>query len=78
MPIQSRKEAFYFYNNLVCLVKAMENQYTAIDLHNEECVTGKIRSVDGYMNVDLVDAVFYNARGDEIPFKSFFVRARFE
>lgn len=28
------------------------------------------------MNVDLTDAVFYNARGQEIPFQNFFVRAR--
>lgn len=72
----NRKESYYFYNNLVCLVKAVENQYTTIDLHNEECVTGKVTDVDAFMNIELENATFYNARGQEIPFETFFVRAR--
>lgn len=72
----NRKENFYFYNNLVCLVKAVENQYTTIDLHNEECVTGKVTNVDAYMNIELENATFYNGKGEEIPFETFFVRAR--
>lgn len=74
--LSSKRDAFYFYNNLLCLVKATEKHYTTIDLHNEECVTGKVSSVDGCMNVELEDAIFYNARGEEIPFKTFFIRAR--
>ncbi|GLV36615.1 Lsm10 [Carabus blaptoides fortunei] len=72
----SNREAFYFYNNLTGMVKSLENKYTTIDLKNEACVTGKIVLVDGYMNIDLEDALFYDPRGTEIPFETIFIRAR--
>lgn len=58
------------------MIKALENKYTTIDLNNEACVTGKIVLVDGYMNIDLEDALFYDPRGTEIPFQTMFIRAR--
>lgn len=59
----SNKEVFHFYNNLVSIVKGMEGLYTAIDLRNESSITGRIDMVDGFMNVEMSDAVFYDARG---------------
>lgn len=72
----SRRECYFFHNHLTGIVKKIENYYTTIDLRNESCVTGKIVHVDGYMNIDLEDAIFYDVRGTEIPFQSFFIRAR--
>lgn len=59
----NKKEVYYYYNNLVSVVKGLEGVYTAIDLRNESSITGRIDCVDGYMNVELSDAVYYDARG---------------
>lgn len=59
----SRKERFQYYNSLVCLAKALEGYRTLIDLRNEACLTGKIEQVDGFMNIEMSDVTFYNARG---------------
>lgn len=72
----AKKEGFYFYNYLSGLVKTLEGRYTTIDLQNESVVTGKIVYSDGTMNIDLEDAIFYDARGSETPFTSMFIRAR--
>lgn len=34
--------------SLVCLVKAVENQYTTIDLQNETSIYGFVKEVDWY------------------------------
>jgi hypothetical protein len=47
MALASRKERFYLFNGLVCLVQSLEGKYTTVDLRNESCVTGKIDQVDG-------------------------------
>lgn len=59
----SKAERYRFYNSLVSLVKALTGRYTLIDLRNDSCVSGKIAHVDGYMNVEMEDVVFYNPRG---------------
>lgn len=72
----SRRERYFFYNNLVNVVKGLEGQYTTIDLRNEACLTGKIINVDGYMNVELEDVILYDPRGSELPLDTFFVSSR--
>lgn len=59
----SKEDKFFFYNTLTGLVKGLEGQYTTIDLRNESCVTGKITFIDGQMNVEMEDVVFYDAKG---------------
>ncbi|CAH1110021.1 unnamed protein product [Psylliodes chrysocephalus] len=72
----SKKENFLFHNTLVCLVKALEGTYTLVDLRNESCIAGKIVKVDGYMNIEMEEAVFIDARGNKHYFSQFFVRHR--
>ncbi|EFA07013.1 U7 snRNA-associated Sm-like protein LSm10 [Tribolium castaneum] len=72
----SKKEKYYFHNYLTSLVKALENKHTVIDLRNESCVSGLIKHVDGLMNVEMGDVVFYDPRGQRHYFKDFFVSAR--
>lgn len=72
----TKKEQFHFFNSLTGLVKGLENDYTIIDLQNEECVSGKIKYVDGFMNIDLEDVIFYNSRGVAHKFDEFFIRGR--
>lgn len=62
----SRRERYRYYNSLVCLAKALEGHYTAIDLRNEASLTGKIEYVDGFMNVEMADVTFYNPRGTKV------------
>lgn len=59
-------ENFLFYNTMACLVKALEGDYTIIDLRNESCVTGRIIDVDAYMNIEMEDCYYYNSRGKTI------------
>lgn len=47
----SKRESFFLYNTLLCLVKSLEKRYTVIDLRNEVSVSGKIVEVDGYDNL---------------------------
>lgn len=57
-------EFYHFYNDMVCMVKGLEGDYTTIDLRDESCVTGKIINVDGYMNIEMEDCYYYNTRGN--------------
>lgn len=59
----SKKEILLFFNTLCGLVKNLERRYTTVDLRNECCVTGKIIKVDGFMNIEMEDVVFYDMRG---------------
>nr|CAI5834848.1 unnamed protein product [Callosobruchus analis] len=72
----SKREQYFYHNNLVCVVKALEGIYTTIDLRNDSYVTGKIVRVDGWMNVDMVDAVFCDSRGSHRAFSDFFINSR--
>jgi hypothetical protein len=49
MALASKREKFFLYNGLVCLVQSLEGKYTTVDLRNESCVTGKVEQVDGYV-----------------------------
>lgn len=66
----SKAEKFNFYNSLICLAKALTGKYTIVDLRNDASVTGKINFVDGYMNIEMEDVVFYNPRGELITYKT--------
>lgn len=59
----TKVEVFHYYNSLVCIPKALIGRYTLIDLRDDSCVSGRITDVDGYMNVQMEDVVFYNNRG---------------
>lgn len=59
----SSVEKFKLFNTLACLLKALENKHTIIDLRNESSVSGQIKHADGNMNVEMADVVFYNPRG---------------
>lgn len=40
------REKFFALNGLVCLVQALENKYTTVDMRNETSVFGKVNEVD--------------------------------
>jgi len=72
----TKAEISIFFNTLAGLVKNLENRYTAVDLRNECCVTGKIINVDGHMNIEMEDVIFHDMRGNQKPLSNFYVSAR--
>ncbi|XP_017768190.1 PREDICTED: U7 snRNA-associated Sm-like protein LSm10 [Nicrophorus vespilloides] len=74
--IKDVKSIYLLHNSMACLLNALVGKYTVIDLRNESSVHGKVVEVDGYMNTELEDCTFQNARGELLPFETFFVRSR--
>ncbi|CAG9835351.1 unnamed protein product [Diabrotica balteata] len=72
----TKKEVFFYHNYLTGLIKALEGEYTLIDLRNESSIAGRISKVDGYMNIDMNDVVFRDPLGNKYCFEQFFVRHR--
>ncbi|XP_066142403.1 U7 snRNA-associated Sm-like protein LSm10 isoform X2 [Euwallacea fornicatus] len=72
----THREKSLFHQSLSGLVKNLETRYTTIDLRNECCVTGQITKVDGFMNIEMEDVVFYDMRGNQKSLTNFFVNAR--
>ncbi|KAK7791716.1 hypothetical protein R5R35_000290 [Gryllus longicercus] len=72
----SKREKFYSYNTLVCLIEGLEGKYTTVDMRNESFVYGKIMQADGFMNLVMSDVTYVDGRGSEYNFDSFFVHAR--
>ncbi|CAH0383851.1 unnamed protein product [Bemisia tabaci] len=72
----SKKEKFILYNNLACLLKAVESKYTTVDLRNEAYVCGKIQEVDGMMNLSMSNVLFSDPSGKCFNFDKFFVQAK--
>lgn len=72
----SKFDMFKFYNTVTGVVRAMVNHYTIVDLRNESYVSGKIVSVDGNMNIDMINVVFFDPRGKKHVFENFFVSCR--
>ncbi|XP_060536386.1 putative uncharacterized protein DDB_G0291015 [Cylas formicarius] len=72
----SKSEQFMFFNTLTGLVKNLENKYTTIDLRNECLVIGKIVAVDGIMNIEMEDVMFYDSSENCRFFPSFYIKSR--
>ena len=72
--MSSEREKYLVKNSLVCLLVALEGKETAIELRNENVVTGKIENVDAFMNVTMSDALLETYKGDSTEFTSFFVQ----
>lgn len=63
---QEKLEKKLLYLTLSSAVKSLEGHYTTVDLRNESCVTGLVSFVDGFMNIELEDVIFYDPRGRTI------------
>lgn len=54
----------------------LQGHAVLIDLRNETSVAGRISNADGFMNINLEDAVFIDRNGLQYPFEQFMVRDR--
>ncbi|CAH0405958.1 unnamed protein product [Chilo suppressalis] len=76
MFVGTAKEKFYYHNTLLCLVKALQNQSTLVDLRNDSYVCGVISTVDGFMNISMTNVVYCDQQGNEYTFENLFIHAR--
>lgn len=68
------RERFKIRNSLICLLKAVEEKVTTVELRNESSVSGYVVHVDAYMNVTMKDVSFRNFKGKVTRFENFFVQ----
>ncbi|XP_067125863.1 U7 snRNA-associated Sm-like protein LSm10 [Centruroides vittatus] len=61
---------------LVCLLQALTGKITTVELRNECAITGRIDSVDGYMNIHMSEVIFNGPSGEQRAFSSFFIQGK--
>lgn len=59
-----KKERFFFYNTLACMLSGAIGNDITIDMKNETNIFGLLKSCDGYMNMIIADAVLTSRHGD--------------
>ena len=75
-PMSKAKESYSKANTLSCIVGLCVGHVTTIELRNDAHVTGKIISVDGFMNVTFEKSLFCDPAGNRRKFDNFFVQNR--
>ena len=68
------KEKYLISNTLSCVPLILQGQAVLIDLRNETSVAGRICQSDGWMNINLEQAVFIDRDGLQYPFEQYMVR----
>lgn len=58
-----RKEAQRYFQTLTLAAKILEGHNTVIDLLDDSYIVGQIKNVDGFMNIDMVNAVWCDGSG---------------
>jgi small nuclear ribonucleoprotein (snRNP)-like protein len=73
--METKREKFFMMNSMLCLLKVVEGKITTVELRGEKEVTGRIKQVDGYMNINMEDVVFKSYSGVK-KFDHFFVNGK--
>jgi len=63
-------------STLACILPALRNKRTTVELRNEGFVSGKIVEGDGFMNITMEDVTFTDPKGARLHFETFFVQNR--
>jgi len=63
-------------SSLSCILPALRNKRTTVELRNEGFVSGKIVEGDGFMNITMEDVTFTDPWGARLQFESFFIQNR--
>ncbi|XP_050532105.1 U6 snRNA-associated Sm-like protein LSm2 [Daktulosphaira vitifoliae] len=74
--MMSRRNKMKSVESLVCLVRAVENQYTTIDLQNETCVHGFVKNVDYNMNITMSDVTLTDPNNKRYYCDNFYLKSR--
>lgn len=73
--METKREKYYMMSSMLCLLKTVEGKRTTVELRDEKEVTGLIKHVDGYMNINMEDVVFKSYTGEK-KFDRFFVNGK--
>ena len=74
--MSSAREIYLENNTLVVILKMCLGHVTCVELRDESHVIGRVAEVDGFMNVTLEEARYYDPRRNSHRFDSFFVQNR--
>ena len=61
----SQRERAQSAKTLICLLQSLQGMKTKIELRNDHYLIGTIKSVDGYMNIEVENAKMYSLNEDE-------------
>lgn len=73
--METSREKYYIMNTMLCLLKFLEGKVTTVETRGEKTATGKIISVDGYMNITMENVTFWSLTMEK-KFDKFFVNGK--
>ena len=74
--METARERFFATNTMILLLKVLEGKRTTIELHNEKEVTGRVVTVDGFMNITMANVTFRSSTQPTKRFDQFFVSGK--
>ncbi|XP_013794732.1 U7 snRNA-associated Sm-like protein LSm10 [Limulus polyphemus] len=72
----SLRERALSTKTLVCLLQALQERETTVELRNEVSILGRIEIVDGYMNLTMTDVTLTTPNNEQQKYESFFVQGK--
>ncbi|XP_076374037.1 U7 snRNA-associated Sm-like protein LSm10 [Tachypleus tridentatus] len=72
----SLRERALSTKTLVCLIQALQERETTVELRNEVSISGRIEIVDGYMNLTMSDVTLTTPNNEQRKYESFFVQGK--
>lgn len=72
----SLKERTISENSLVILLQGLRGRVTTVELRDESAATGRVTSVDAFMNVRLAEVTFTDRQGTVSQLDELFVTGR--
>lgn len=73
----SRREIQRYFHTLSLAVKILEGHNTIIDLLDDSYIVGEIKYVDGFMNIEVINAVWCDGGGNfhtQFPYQFILIR----
>uniref|UniRef100_A0A0B6Y7C9 Sm domain-containing protein n=1 Tax=Arion vulgaris TaxID=1028688 RepID=A0A0B6Y7C9_9EUPU len=72
----SSRSKFYFFNNMVCLLKALEGKQIIVEMRNNILVKGRLDFAECTMNLEMSHVLLTNSRGVTSNLSKFYVKGR--
>ncbi|CAG5134272.1 unnamed protein product [Candidula unifasciata] len=77
MELISARSKHYFYNSMVCLLKALEGMEVTVELRNDMVLKGKLDFCESAMNLNMSDVTLTTVKGEQRFFPKFYCKGRF-
>ncbi|RUS88968.1 hypothetical protein EGW08_003304 [Elysia chlorotica] len=72
----SARSKFFFYNTMVCLLKAIEGKKVTVEIRNGVKINGVLVNAEPTMNLDMVDVTLTPIKGMPLNYSKFYVKGR--